>query len=83
MICLHFTKVSILHRQHGSDIVDLQTELPGPIGPISEKLSLRFNVVKDGGLEYVKRHFPGVPITETWDRERPVPRPNPAGPGEG
>lgn len=41
----------------GTDQIYLQTNLPAPVWPFTEKLSLRFEAAKGDGVAYVREHF--------------------------
>lgn len=55
---------TIIRMQSGADIVSIRTDLPVGIWPFDEKerLHLEFRIARGGGPEYMKTHFPELPI---------------------
>jgi hypothetical protein len=56
--------IDILIRRAGTDKVFVYTSLPSPF-PLEvsvASLILSFDVMHGGGTEYVRKHFPGVPM---------------------
>lgn len=66
-IRLTVNSIFILHRKNSSDYVSLVTDLPEPTFPFKGTLGLRFEVAKDGAVQYVATHFPGIPVQEQSD----------------
>jgi len=56
-------KATILLSEHSGDTILLHTDLPSSIPKCSDQnLSLDFIAEFRTGEEYVKTHFPGIPI---------------------
>lgn len=55
-------KATIITLREGSDRVFLQVDLPDACYPYQERLSLGFNCARGSALDYVRTHFPDVPI---------------------
>lgn len=58
-------RIVILVNQYGADRVSLLTDLPSSYPPevSTDPLELSFNVQKGHGVEYIRQHFPGYPLT--------------------
>lgn len=61
-LTIKVTKITILRMQSGSEIVSLRTEMPEATYPYKESLDLEFRASREQAEDYVKKHFPGVPV---------------------
>ncbi len=58
-------KATVILRACGVDQVNLETDLPTPFtysGDLAQPLTLKFEATKGKGLDYVRQHFPKVPV---------------------
>jgi hypothetical protein len=58
---LNVTKITIV-KSSGTDTVFLETDLPSGVWPFEGGQSFRTDVARGQGKEYVKRHFPNIPL---------------------
>lgn len=65
---MKITNIIIFIKTLGTDEIHLETDLPSPFpASVSEEpLSLKAHVRAGGGVDYVRKHFPGIPA-ETLD----------------
>ena len=61
---LDVRRIVVMVNCPGTDTVFMYTDLPSPFPPgvSDEPLSVTFAVRSGYGIEYVKAHFPGVPL---------------------
>jgi hypothetical protein len=59
---IEIKKIHIYRGAH-QDTVWLYLDLPNPQYPWTETLDLQFKAAHLMGLDYVRQHFPGVPIS--------------------
>ncbi len=67
---MQVTKIQVIHKSHGMDMVVLETDLPSPIPALdSSPNNLLFYAAKDYGEEYVAAQWPDVPVTVIDDKK--------------
>lgn len=59
---IEIVKISIVIMNEGVAHVTLYTTLPESCWPYEGDLGLQFKVPRNQALEYVEKHFPGVPV---------------------
>lgn len=60
---MNVSKIVVILTDHGMDLVVLHSDLPSPVpGVTNEPLEVTFFAQYDTGLQYVKTHFPNVPV---------------------
>ena len=58
VLALNITRVTVVEREHGTDLVTVHTDLPpGCPGLDTTPAILNMDVVRDGGAEYVRENF--------------------------
>jgi hypothetical protein len=64
------TRAVIILQSYSADSVSLETTIPDPRWPYTGNLCLKFEVAKDDGVEFVKKHFNIEPEIVDVRRER-------------
>jgi len=58
---INITNIFIVLRNHHADSIALSTDMPSGIYG-EDNLSLDFKVALNKGEEYIKTHFPNIPV---------------------
>lgn len=58
---MNICKIKII-KGRGADKVYMETDLPEACWPYDGTLSIRFDVAEGRGEEYIKTHFPQIPV---------------------
>jgi len=61
-ITLDVNKITVVRDQSGPDHVYLNTTLPSGTWPFNRVQDLEITVAHQLGMEYCKKHFPGIPV---------------------
>jgi hypothetical protein len=60
---MKITNIVVFIKNHGTDEIHLETNLPSPFPPSvsTEPLTFKAHVRAGGGVAYVREHFPDIP----------------------